>query len=55
MEYESESVVEELMDNCECDCNCNGECHRNHEKSELPEIFDERDIERIVANLNDWD
>lgn len=52
MEHESESAVKELTDTCECGCHCNGECHC-HEKQ--PEIFDEIDIDRIIANLNDWD
>lgn len=57
MEQLSESAVVELSDNsdCDCDCNCEGECRCNHEKSEIPEIFDDSDIERIIANLNDWD
>lgn len=55
MDQESESVVEELTDKCECGCHCDGECHCAREKSELPEIFDESDIDRIIANLNDWD
>ena len=52
MEHENESAVEELTDTCECGCHCDGECPC-HEK--LPEIFDESDIDRIIANLNDWD
>jgi len=52
MEHENESVVEELTDTCECGCHCDGDCHC-HEKQ--PEIFDESDIDRIIANLNDWD
>lgn len=52
MDHENESAVEELMDTCECGCHCNGECH-SHEQQ--PEIFDESDIDRIIASLNDWD
>ena len=52
MEHENESAVEELTDTCECGCNCDGECHCHEKQSE---IFDESDIDRIIANLNDWD
>ena len=52
MEHENESVVEELTDTCECGCHCDGECHCHEKQSE---IFDESDIDRIIANLNDWD
>lgn len=52
MEHENENTVEELTDTCECGCHCDGDCHC-HEKQ--PEIFDESDIDRIIANLNDWD
>ena len=52
MEHENESAVEELTDTCEYGCHCDGECHC-HEKQ--PEIFGESDIDRIIANLNDWD
>ena len=46
----SESAVEELTP--DCNCHCEDECHC-HERQ--PEIFDESDIDRIIANLNDWD
>ena len=52
MEHLSESAVEEQTDNCECDCHCNGECHGHERQSG---IFDESDIDLIIANLNDWD
>lgn len=52
MEHENENAVEELTDTCECGCHCDGKCHC-HEKH--LEIFDESDIDRIIANLNDWD
>lgn len=52
---EHENAVEELTENSTCNCHCNGECHCNHKKSELLEIFDENEVDRIVANLNDWD
>lgn len=45
-----ESAVEELTSNC--NCHCEDECHC-HERQ--PEVFDESDIDRIIANLNDWD
>lgn len=52
MVHENESAVEELTETCECGCHCDGESHC-HEKQ--PEIFDESDIDLIIANLNDWD
>ena len=52
MEHENESAVEELTDTCECGCHCDGECHCHEKQSE---ILDESDIDRIIANLNDWD
>lgn len=39
-----ERAVEELTPDCSCHC---------HERQ--PEIFDESDIDHIIANLNDWD
>lgn len=45
-----ESAIEELTP--DCSCHCEDDCHC-HEKQ--PEIFDESDIDRIIANLNDWD
>lgn len=57
MDHENENVDDVLTDNCECGsgCHCECECHFDYEKKELPEVFDERDIDRIIANLNDWD
>ncbi len=49
----SESAVEELTPDCNCHCEVECHCHNCHERQ--PEIFDESDIDRIIANLNDWD
>jgi hypothetical protein len=48
-----ESTVEELTP--DCNCHCEGECHCHNYHEKQSEIFDERDIDRIIANLNDWD
>lgn len=57
MDHENENVIDVLTDNCECGsiCHCDCECPFDYEKKELPEIFDESDIDRIIASLNDWD
>jgi len=50
-EYQyDESAVEELPPDCSCHCEVECHCHERQ-----PEIFDESDIDRIIANLNDWD
>ncbi|MBO5454941.1 MAG: hypothetical protein J6A20_00285 [Muribaculaceae bacterium] len=48
-----ESAVEELTPDCNCHCEDECHCHNCHERQ--PEVFDESDIDRIIANLNDWD
>lgn len=48
-----ESAVEELTPDCSCHCENECHCHNCHERQ--PETFDESDIDRIIANLNDWD
>lgn len=48
-----ESAVEELTPDCNCHCEVECHCHNCHERQ--PEVFDESDIDRIIANLNDWD
>lgn len=55
MDHENENVIDVLTDNCECGsiCHCDCECPFDYEKKELPEIFDESDIDRIIASLND--
>lgn len=45
-----ESAVEELTP--DCSYHCEDECHYRERQ---PEIFAESDIDRIIANLNDWD
>lgn len=55
MDHENENVIDVLTDNCECGSICHCDCHFDYEKKELPEIFDESDIDCIIANLNDWD
>ncbi|WP_301752480.1 hypothetical protein, partial [uncultured Muribaculum sp.] len=47
-----ESAVEELTPDCNCHCEDECHCHNCYERQ--PEIFDESDIDRIIANLNDW-